>query len=137
MSGEDWGWSGVRFQQAGVDWYCPSYGREMTMQKLVTLKQQRGITGIETAIILIAFVIVASVFAYVVLSAGLFSFAASAVPQAFKPQAYAEVYHIKSASQISGENSSPCAARRYGFCENKSGRGVDCVVKCSIEWMMN
>jgi flagellin FlaB len=34
---------------------------------------QRGITGIETAIILIAFVIVASVFAYVVLSAGLFS----------------------------------------------------------------
>lgn len=37
------------------------------------LKNQRGITGIETAIILIAFVIVASVFAYVVLSAGLFS----------------------------------------------------------------
>jgi flagellin FlaB len=36
-------------------------------------KNQRGITGIETAIILIAFVIVASVFAYVVLSAGLFS----------------------------------------------------------------
>jgi flagellin FlaB len=36
-------------------------------------KNQQGITGIETAIILIAFVIVASVFAYVVLSAGLFS----------------------------------------------------------------
>ena len=36
-------------------------------------KGQQGITGIETAIILIAFVIVASVFAYVVLSAGLFS----------------------------------------------------------------
>ena len=35
--------------------------------------KQQGITGIETAIILIAFVIVASVFAYVVLSAGLFS----------------------------------------------------------------
>lgn len=34
---------------------------------------QKGITGLETAIILIAFVIVASVFAYVVLSAGLFS----------------------------------------------------------------
>lgn len=34
---------------------------------------QEGITGLETAIILIAFVIVASVFAYVVLSAGLFS----------------------------------------------------------------
>ena len=36
-------------------------------------QRQEGITGLETAIILIAFVIVASVFAYVVLSAGLFS----------------------------------------------------------------
>ena len=34
---------------------------------------QRGITGLETAIVLIAFVMVASVFSYVVLSAGLFS----------------------------------------------------------------
>ena len=34
---------------------------------------QRGITGLETAIILIAFVIVASVFAFVVLSTGLYS----------------------------------------------------------------
>ncbi len=36
-------------------------------------KDQKGITGLETAIILIAFVVVASVFAYTVLSAGLFS----------------------------------------------------------------
>jgi len=36
-------------------------------------KDERGITGLETAIILIAFVIVASVFAFVVLSTGLFS----------------------------------------------------------------
>jgi archaeal flagellin FlaB len=36
-------------------------------------KRQEGITGLETAIILIAFVIVASVFAYVVLSAGLYA----------------------------------------------------------------
>ena len=36
-------------------------------------QRQEGITGLETAIILIAFVIVASVFSYVVLSAGLFS----------------------------------------------------------------
>jgi flagellin FlaB len=34
---------------------------------------ERGITGLETAIILIAFVVVASVFAYTVLSAGIFS----------------------------------------------------------------
>jgi archaeal flagellin FlaB len=40
-------------------------------QKL--LREQKGITGLETAIILIAFVIVAAIFAYAVLSAGLFS----------------------------------------------------------------
>ncbi len=34
---------------------------------------ERGVTGLETAIILIAFVVVASVFAYTVLSAGIFS----------------------------------------------------------------
>jgi flagellin FlaB len=37
------------------------------------LRGERGITGLETAIILIAFVVVASVFAYTVLSAGIFS----------------------------------------------------------------
>jgi len=36
-------------------------------------RQQRGMTGLETAIILIAFVTVAAVFGYAVLSAGLFS----------------------------------------------------------------
>ena len=36
-------------------------------------KNEEGITGLETAIILIAFVVVAAVFAYTVLSAGLFS----------------------------------------------------------------
>jgi len=36
-------------------------------------RQERGITGLETAIVLIAFVVVASVFAFVVLSTGLFS----------------------------------------------------------------
>jgi len=35
--------------------------------------KQRGITGLETAIILIAFVVVASVFAFTVLSTGVFS----------------------------------------------------------------
>jgi flagellin FlaB len=36
-------------------------------------KNEKGITGLETAIILIAFVVVAAVFAYTALSAGLFS----------------------------------------------------------------
>ncbi len=48
------------------------------MEKFARLLQRRqrqeaGITGLETAIILIAFVVVASVFAFVVLSTGLFS----------------------------------------------------------------
>ena len=48
------------------------------MRKLKNLlkafhRDEAGITGLETAIILIAFVIVASVFAFVVLSTGLFS----------------------------------------------------------------
>ncbi len=38
-----------------------------------TSRDQRGITGLETAIILIAFVVVASVFAFTVLSTGIFA----------------------------------------------------------------
>ena len=37
------------------------------------LQSQQGITGLEMAIILIAFIVVASVFAYTVLTAGVFS----------------------------------------------------------------
>ncbi len=45
------------------------------MLKIIRImhRHERGITGLETAIILIAFVVVASVFAYTVLSAGIFS----------------------------------------------------------------
>ena len=42
-------------------------------QKLGLLWDQRGITGLETAIVLIAFVVVSSVFAFAALSTGLFS----------------------------------------------------------------
>jgi archaeal flagellin FlaB len=46
----------------------------MSARLVQRLRQaKKGITGIETAIILIAFVIVAAVFSYAVLSAGLFS----------------------------------------------------------------
>jgi flagellin FlaB len=49
-------------------------GSEMLKGLHKTLRRdERGITGLETAIILIAFVVVASVFAYTVLSAGIFS----------------------------------------------------------------
>jgi flagellin-like protein len=36
-------------------------------------REERGITGLETAIILIAFVVVATIFAFVVLTTGIFS----------------------------------------------------------------
>ena len=42
-------------------------------QFLRRVRDERGITGLETAIILIAFVVVAAVFSFVVLSTGLFS----------------------------------------------------------------
>lgn len=45
------------------------------LEKIIRVvhREERGITGLETAIILIAFVVIASVFAYSVLSAGIFS----------------------------------------------------------------
>ncbi len=45
----------------------------MITRKLDTDYRQRGITGLETAIILIAFVVVASIFAFTVLSTGVFA----------------------------------------------------------------
>ena len=46
----------------------------MFLAKLIRLSgSQRGITGLETAIVLIAFVVVSSVFAFAALSTGLFS----------------------------------------------------------------
>ncbi|MFH1651648.1 MAG: archaellin/type IV pilin N-terminal domain-containing protein [Chloroflexota bacterium] len=48
-------------------------GRILQWLKKTVHAREEGITGLETAIILIAFVMVASVFAYVVVSAGLYS----------------------------------------------------------------
>ena len=46
----------------------------MKMPKMIIrVNEERGITGLETAIVLIAFVVVSSVFAFAVLSTGLFS----------------------------------------------------------------
>jgi archaeal flagellin FlaB len=60
-------------------------------------RNQEGITGLETAIILIAFVIVASVFAYVVLSAGLFS------SQKAKEAVYAGLEETRSTIEVKGD----------------------------------
>jgi flagellin FlaB len=49
----------------------------MAMRRIIqsarSASEERGITGLETAIVLIAFVVVAAVFAFVVLSTGLFA----------------------------------------------------------------
>ena len=60
------------------------------------LKNQEGITGLETAIILIAFVMVASVLAYVVLTAGLFS------SQKIKEAVHAGLEEVRSTLQLKG-----------------------------------
>ena len=60
-------------------------------------QNQEGITGLETAIILIAFVIVASVFAYVVLSAGLFS------SQKAKEAVYSGMEETRSTVEVKGD----------------------------------
>jgi archaeal flagellin FlaB len=72
--------------------------REMTTNKLETadFQQQRGITGLETAIILIAFVVVASVFSFTVLSTGVFASERS------KETVYAGLEEAKSSLQPTG-----------------------------------
>lgn len=60
------------------------------------LKDQRGMTGLETAIILIAFVTVAAVFGYAILSAGLFS------AERGKETIYAGLNEAKSNLELSG-----------------------------------
>ncbi len=59
-------------------------------------RRQRGMTGLETAIILIAFVTVAAVFGYAILGAGLFSAERS------KETIYAGLNEAKSNLELSG-----------------------------------
>lgn len=60
------------------------------------LRREKGITGLETAIILIAFVVVAAVFAYTTLSAGLFS------TQKASEAVYAGLKEVQSTLEIRG-----------------------------------
>ncbi len=59
-------------------------------------KDQSGVTGLETAIILIAFVMVASVLAYVVLTAGLYS------SQKVKESVHAGLDEVRSTLELKG-----------------------------------
>ena len=53
--------------------WISSYSSWINLSRDALDRDQRGVTGLETAIILIAFVVVASVFAFTVLSTGIFS----------------------------------------------------------------
>ncbi|HXK33370.1 MAG TPA: archaellin/type IV pilin N-terminal domain-containing protein [Dehalococcoidia bacterium] len=70
------------------------------MDRLKTLARkvtgERGITGLETAIVLIAFVVVAAVFAFVVLSTGLFS------SERGKETVYAGLEKTRGSMELSG-----------------------------------
>lgn len=74
-------------------------------------RSEKGMTGLETAIILIAFVTVAAVFGYAVLSAGLFS------AERGKETVYAGLAEAKSNLEISGsviamtDNTTTCVER--------------------------
>ena len=59
-------------------------------------KDEKGITGLETAIILIAFVVVAAVFAYTVLSAGIFT------TQKAQESVYTGLEEVEATLQIKG-----------------------------------
>ncbi len=60
-------------------------------------RDERGITGLETAIILIAFVVVASVFAYTVLSAGIFA------SQKGQEAVYAGLSEVRATMEVKGD----------------------------------
>ena len=66
------------------------------MNVLRGAREERGITGLETAIVLIAFIVVAAVFAFVVLSTGLFASERS------KETVYAGLYKTRGTMELTG-----------------------------------
>jgi len=66
------------------------------MKRLGVLRDKKGITGLETAIILVAFVVVASVFSFAVLSAGTFS------TQKSEEAVYAGLEEVRSTIELKG-----------------------------------
>ena len=73
-------------------------------------KDQRGITGLETAIILIAFIVVAAVFAFTVITTGLFS------TEKAKTTAQAGIAEASSTFAPKGGLIAECAQNAQGAC---------------------
>jgi flagellin FlaB len=94
---------GIREQLERVPKQGPQtrpYQEEKPMKRVINhirkAREERGITGLETAIVLIAFVVVAAVFAFVVLSTGLFSSERS------KETVYAGLSKTRGSMEITG-----------------------------------
>jgi len=85
-------------------------------------RDQRGITGLETAIILIPFIMVAAVFAYVVLSAGLFS------SQEAREAIYSGLERTRGTVEVRGSvlaNMTEGVVDQLLFCVGSIGTGAD------------
>ena len=89
-------------------------------------KAERGITGLETAIILIAFVVVASVFAYTVLTAGVFS------SQKSGEAVNAAIDEVRSSIKISGNTIAYKGAVDIDGVASTTTDRVDAVVRIAL-----
>jgi archaeal flagellin FlaB len=89
------------------------------------VRDQRGITGLETAIILIAFIVVASVFAYTVLTAGVFS------SQKANESVNAAVEEVRSSVAIKGNTIAYKGSVDIDG-DTSTSDGTDAVVKIDI-----
>jgi len=85
-------------------------------------RDERGITGLETAIILIAFVVVASVFAYTVLSAGIFS------SQKGQEAVYAGLSEARATMEIKGS--------MFAYGNDTSGNGTGNVTVTAVSFTL-
>jgi flagellin FlaB len=87
--------------------------REFMKNARRRMQDERGITGLETAIILIAFVVVATVFAFIVLTTGIFS------AERGKETVYAGLQKARGTIEVRGGvialSSAPPAVDRFSF----------------------
>ncbi len=89
-------------------------------------KAERGITGLETAIILIAFVVVASVFSYTVLTAGVFS------SQKSSEAVNAAIDEVRSSLRINGNTIAYKGAVDIDGVASTTTDRVDAVVRIAL-----
>ena len=90
------------------------------------VKAEKGITGLETAIILIAFVVVASVFSYTVLTAGVFS------SQKSSEAVNSAIDEVRSTIKISGNTIASKGAVDIDGLASTTADRVDAVVRIAL-----